>query len=221
MKILLIEDDKELCKITKKNLNYQGAIVDVAQDGYQGLMLAKTNHYDCLIIDYILPKINGDLICEELRNENYNYPIIAMTVVNEFKQKLKLLEKGIDYYLTKPFNFSELWTVIKNSTRDKTKIKSKIQVKDLIIDKDNFNVKCNHKNIKLSAKEYELLLFLCDQDQKAHTRQSIYENVWDINDNYLSNTIDVHIAKLRHKLKQAGSKLEIQTISKRGFKLLK
>ncbi|MCF7795201.1 response regulator transcription factor [Patescibacteria group bacterium] len=219
MKILLIEDDKELCEITKRNLNYEGASVDVAYDGYQGLMLAKSNNYDCLILDYMLPKIKADLICEELRAENYNYPIIGITVINEKKEKINLLKKGVDYYLTKPFSFTELWTIIKNSTRDRTKSEPKIKIKDLIIDKDNFKVKCNNNTINLSAKEYELFLFLCINKEKAHTRQSIYENVWDINDNFLSNTIDVHIASLRYKLKQAGSKLKIQTIFKRGFKL--
>jgi two-component system response regulator ArlR len=220
MKILLIEDDKELCKITKKNLNYQGALVDVAHDGYQGLMLAKSNNYDCLVMDYMLPKIKGDLICEELRNENYNYPIIGITVINEISKRLTLLEKGVDYYLTKPFSFTELWTVIKNITRERAKPKSKIKIKDLIIDKDNFKVECNNNVIKLSAKEYELLLFFCINKDKTHTRQSIYEKVWGINGKSLSNTIDVHVTQLRSKLKKAGSKLEIQTIFKRGFKLL-
>ncbi|HKK54230.1 MAG TPA: response regulator transcription factor [Patescibacteria group bacterium] len=220
MKILLIEDDKELCKITKNKLNHKGASVDVAHDGYQGLMLAKNNYYDCLVMDYMLPKINGDLICEELRNENYNYPIIGISVINELNKKLTLLKKGIDYYLTKPFSFAELWTMIENSTKDKTKAKSKIKIKDLIIDKDNFKIKCNNKIINVSVKEYELLLFLCINKDKTHTRQSIYENVWDANNNLLSNTVDVHITQLRHKLKKAKSKLEIQTIFKRGFKLL-
>jgi DNA-binding response OmpR family regulator len=220
MKILLIDDDKELCKITKKHLNYQGASVDVAHDGYQGLILAKTNNYDCLVIDYMLPKIKADLICEELRNENYNYPIIAVTVINELNKKLTLLKNGVDYYLTKPFSFAELWAVIKNSTRDKSKPESKIEIRDLIIDQDNYQVQYSDKTINLSAKEYELLVFLCINKNKIHTRQSIYENVWDMNDNLLSNTIDVHITQLRSKLKKAGSKLEIHTIFKRGFKVL-
>jgi DNA-binding response OmpR family regulator len=220
MKILLIEDDKELCKITKKNLNYQGASVDVAYDGYQGLMLAKSNNYDCLVMDYMLPKIKGDLICEELRNENYNYPIIGITVINELNKKLAIIKKGVDYYLQKPFSFEELWAVVKNVTRERSKPKSIIKIRDLIIDKDNFQVKCNKKIVDLSAKEYELLVFLCTNKNKAHTRQSIYENVWDMNDNLLSNTIDVHINQLRNKLKNSGSKIQIQTIFKRGFKLL-
>jgi DNA-binding response OmpR family regulator len=220
MKILLIEDDKELCKITKNNLNQQGASVDVAHDGYKGLMLAKNNCYDCLIIDYILPKISGDLICEELRNENYNYPIIGISVINELNKKLTILKKGLDYYLTKPFNFAELWTIIENITKDRTKPKSKITIKDIIIDKNNFKVECDNKIINLSAKEYELLLFLSINKDKTHTRQSIYENVWNTNNNLLSNTVDVHITQLRHKLKKANSQLEIQTIFKRGFKLL-
>ena len=220
MKILLIEDDKELSKIIKKELNYKGVSVDVSHDGYQGLMLAKTNDYDCLITDYILPKIRADLICEELRNENYNYPIIVTSVINDLKRKLTLLEKGVDYYLIKPFSFIELWTIIQNLTRERKKPESKIKTKDLIIDKENFKVKCRKNQIKLSAKEYELLLFLCVNKDKAHTRQSIYEQVWDINDNLLSNTIDVHINQLRKKLKRAGSQVEIETIFKRGFRLL-
>ncbi|MFP4514784.1 MAG: response regulator transcription factor [Parcubacteria group bacterium] len=220
MKILLIEDDIELCKITKKNLNYQGASVDVAHDGYQGLMLAKTNHYDCLIVDYMLPNIKADIICEELRNENYNFPIIAITVINEQSEKIALLNKGLDYYLVKPFNFEELWAVIKNSTRDKTKLDSKIKIKDLIIDQDNYKIECKKQAINLSAKEYELLVFLCTNKDRVHTRQAIYENIWDINGNLLSNTVDVHITRLRNKLKQAESELVIKTIFKRGFKLL-
>jgi len=219
MKALLIEDDKVISSSLISFLKEKNIILDSVVDGNHGLMMAETKKYDLIILDYNLPNLDGYEITKKLRSQKNNTPIIMITVRSELDDKLKLLEMGVDDYLTKPFSLCELLARIKAVTRRPTEIKEKfLKLKDLKLYPDKFVVKKGAKNIRLKAKEFSLLEYLMNNQGAYVSRQDIMENVWDENADPFSNTIEVHIMKLRKKIEDKNNKY-IYTLANRGYKI--
>jgi len=219
MKLLLIEDEKDLTKTLKKGLKEAGYNVDVAYDGESGVFMAITGAYDCIILDLKLPKKDGLEVCREIRKNKITTPILMLTVVDSVDMKVKCLDAGADDYLTKPFSFSELLARIRALTRRSKVVPSVIQVYDLVINPISRTVTRGGKKIYLSPKEYELLYYRAMNQGKVLTRMEIGENVWGINFDTGTNYIDVYINYLRRKIDKDFDKKLIHTVRGVGYVL--
>lgn len=220
MRILVIEDDKEIIKFLKPALQAESFIVDVAEDGETGSYVARTNDYDLIILDNVLPKKDGKCVCQEIRNKGKNMPIIMLSVKSEIGTKVELLDIGADDYLTKPFSFKELLARIKALLRRPEKIESDIlEIDDLVLDENRQVVVRNKKEIYLTRKEFALLEYLMKNQGRVLSRGMIMEHVWDMNVDPFSNTVETHILNLRRKIEHRNAKPLIQTISGRGYKI--
>lgn len=219
MRILLIEDDVEIIRSLSLALRAINFTVATATDGEEGLHLALNNSYDVIILDYNLPKLNGQEVLEKVKDIKPRLPILILTVRSEINDKVALLNSGADDYLTKPFSFSELIARIKSiSRRPGVHSKQLLKIDKVILDPRSFTVEVNDKEIKLSTKEFSLLQLLMSNPGQVISRQEIIEKVWDDEADPFSNTVEVHIMRLRKKIKDYKKKL-ITTCSNRGYKI--
>lgn len=220
MRILVVEDDKNIAEFLKFSLKAEGFIVDCAQDGESGSYMARTNKYDLVILDNVLPKKDGYQICHEIRADGSTVPIILLSVRSEIETKVKLLNAGVDDYLVKPYSFEELLARIKALLRRPQKIEKEVlMVEDLTLDLNNHTVKRGDKEIQLTLKEFCLLEYLMRNSNKVLSRGMIMEHVWDSDIDPFSNTIETHIFNLRRKIGQGNQKKLIHTVSGRGYKI--
>jgi len=220
MRILVIEDEKKITDFIKRGLKEEGYAADVAYDGEQGFFLAKTNTYDLILLDLMLPKMDGLSVCKKLRAEGVSTPIIMVTAKDTVKDKVVGLDSGADDYLTKPFAFEELLARMRAVLRKKdTKSVNKLQVDDLVLDLLTHKVTRAGKEITLTSKEYSLLEYLMRNAGSVVTRTMISEHVWDIDFDTFTNVIDVYIKYLRDKIDSDSKKKLIQTIRGRGYTL--
>ncbi|OIO07891.1 DNA-binding response regulator [Candidatus Falkowbacteria bacterium CG_4_10_14_0_2_um_filter_41_15] len=220
MRILLIEDEKDIAEFIKINLETEFYTVDIAYDGERGSFLARTNDYDLIICDYILPKQNGPEVVKEIRQENKNVPILILSVKSEIDSKVNLFNLGVDDYLTKPFLFEELLAHVKAILRRPLKRENQIlKIDDLVVDIDRHLVKRGRQTITLTRKELSLLEYLLKNRGRVISRVVIMEHVWDANADPFSNTIESHITNLRRKINLTGKKELIHTVSGRGYKV--
>jgi DNA-binding response OmpR family regulator len=220
MKILIIDDDKEIIKFLKPSLEAEFYVVDCANDGEKGSFMARTNHYDLIILDYMMPKQNGLEVLQELRKDNIKAYILALTVKSELKDKTSLFKAGVDDYLSKPFIFEELLLRIKAiSKRPPIQEKKVLRLDDLKVDLDSQEVYRGKRKIFLTRKEYCLLQYFLNNVNKVLSRALILENVWDINADPFSNTIESHVLNLRKKVESPGKTKLIHTIAGRGYKM--
>ncbi|MFA6339139.1 MAG: response regulator transcription factor [Candidatus Paceibacterota bacterium] len=218
MRILVIED--EIFDILKKSFESECFAVDVATDGEIGSYLARTNDYDLIILDNILPKKNGYDVCKEIRKAGKSLPIIVLSVKSENSIKVDFLNAGADDYVTKPFSFEELLARVGALLRRVKDIKEEIlKVDDLIVDIKNYSVKKGSKEIYLTRKEFILLQYLMKNKGRVLSRAMIIEHVWDMNIDPFSNTIETHILNLRRKISPKKGKKLIYTIPGVGYKL--
>ncbi|MFA6321473.1 MAG: response regulator transcription factor [Candidatus Omnitrophota bacterium] len=219
MRILVIEDEKKIADFIKRGLKEEGYAVDTANDGENGLFLAKTNSYDLVLLDLMLPKVDGIEICKKLREQKIMSPIIMLTAKDAVKDKVTGLDAGADDYLTKPFAFEELLARIRAILRKKSEQKeaSVLQVDDLMIDLHTHKVLRAGKEIELTSKEFALLEYLMRNSGKVVTRTMISEHVWDIDFDTFTNVIDVYINYLRNKIDSDSKKKLIQTVRGRGY----
>ena len=218
MRILVIEDDKKIAGFIKKGLTEEHYAVDTCYDGEDGLYWAQQNDCDIIILDIMLPKMNGMKVCKELRNNNVNTPIIMLTAKDTLKNKINGLDEGADDYLTKPFAFEELLARIRALLRRNQQHKAKIlQIADLEFDLVNRSVTRAGKKITLSGKEYALLEYLMRNKGKVVKETMIIEHVWDRNFDSFSNVVNVYIHHLREKIDKRFSKKLIHTIRGVGY----
>ncbi|MFP4514499.1 MAG: response regulator transcription factor [Parcubacteria group bacterium] len=220
MKILIIDDDKEIVKFLKPSLEAEFYVVDQAHDGEKGSFMARTNHYDLIILDYMMPKQNGLETLKEIRKDKVQSYIIALTVKSELKDKSNLFKAGADDYLTKPFIFEELLLRIKAiSKRPPLKNIKILALDNLKLEVDSQEVYRGKKKIYLTRKEFCLLEYFLNNINKVLSRALILENVWDINADPFSNTIESHILNLRKKIEAPGKTKLIHTVAGRGYKM--
>ena len=220
MRILVIEDEKKVAEFISNGLNEEGYAVDIAHDGDQGYFLATTNEYDAILLDIMLPKMDGITLCTSLRGEENHTPILMLTAKDAIKDKVRGLDAGADDYLTKPFAFEELLARIRSLLRKKyLQQKTRFQVDDLVLDTITHTATRAGSEITLSVKEYALLEYLMRNAGSVVTRTMIAEHVWDINFDTFTNVIDVYISYLRNKIDREHKTKLIHTVRGRGYVL--
>ena len=219
MRILVVEDEKQISDSLKVSLGAECYAVDVAEDGAKGSYLARTNEYDLIILDNILPKKSGLEVCKEIRDNGSTTPIIMLSVKTESTTKVDLLNAGADDYLTKPYSFQELLARIRALLRRPQDIEDEIlTIDDIALDSRKHTVKRGKKEIYLTRKEFALLEYLLKNQGVALSRGMIMEHVWDMNVDLFSNTIESHILSLRRKLDIKNKKKFIHTVPGIGYK---
>lgn len=220
MRILVVEDDPLIANFLKTNLEKSFFAVDVALDGEKGIFLGRSNDYDLIILDNILPKKNGREVCQEIREKKKGVKIIMLSALADVSTKVDLLETGADDYMSKPFSFSELLARIKVLLRRPNEMNEEIiTLGDLIIDLKNGKLKKGEKSIHLTRKEFMLLEFLAKNAGRTLTQLAIMEHVWGLEVNFFSHTLKSHIRNLRAKIDKEGEKSLIQTVSGRGYRI--
>jgi two-component system, OmpR family, response regulator len=222
MKLLLIEDDKEAAKYLMKGLREQGYAVDHAANGKDGLFLAASEKYDALIVDRMVPEVDGLTIIQTLRASGNDTPAIVLTALDKVEERVKGLKAGADDYLAKPYSFTELIARLEAITRRKgsgEKATTKLNCGDLEMDLLTRTVRRGGKEIELQAREFALLEYLMRHSGTVVTRTMLLEHVWDYNFDPQTNVIDVHISRLRQKIDKGFDKTLIQTLRGAGYKL--
>jgi heavy metal response regulator len=218
MRILIIEDEKHIADFIRQGLKEEGYAVDVAYDGEKGYFLAGTETYDVIVLDLMIPKIDGMTVCRNLRREGNNVPVIMLTAKHSVEDKVGGLESGANDYLTKPFAFKELLARIRVLSRHgAAPAATMLRVGDLTLDVLKHKVTRGGKEISLTTKEFFLLEYLLQHANEVVTRTAISEHVWDINFDTTTNVIDVHINALRKKVDSSDEEPLIQTIRGRGY----
>ena len=201
MRILIVEDEKKVAGFIKKGLEEETYAVDVACDGEEGYHLADMNQYDLIILDLMLPKMDGLEVLTRLRDKKVSTPILLLTAKDQVEDKVTGLNKGADDYLTKPFAFSELLARLRSLLRrGQVETQTELKVGDLSLDMVSHKVNRNGEEIELTGKEYSLLEYFMRNEGKVLTRTMIAEHVWDYNFDTFTNVIDVYINHLRNKI---------------------
>lgn len=220
MKILIIEDEEAILKSLEKNLKAEMFTVESTDDGQTGYELALKNDYDLVLLDNILPRLNGIDICRKLRQEERTMPILMLSVKSEINTKVNLLNAGADDYLTKPFAYEELIARIRALLRRGEKIESEVvNIDNLMLDSKRHLVTFFGQELTLTKKEYLLLEYLMRNKGIVLSRGMILEHVWDINADPFSNTIESHIGSLRKKLLAINEQEIILTVPGMGYKI--
>jgi len=220
MKILVVEDEHKIAHSLKKGLEQESYAVDVAYDGKTGFDLASGEDYDVIILDLLLPEIDGITLCKKLRQEeNIHTPILILTAKGQLEDKVEGLDAGADDYLVKPFSFSELLARIRAlARRPKKVLESVLTCGDLTLNPLSFEVKRGGREIKLTKKEFALLEYLIRGQGKILSKEQIISHVWDYEADILPNTVEAFIGRLRRKL---GLPSLIKTVRGFGYKLEK
>ncbi len=220
MHILIIEDEKKVADFIKRGLKEEGYAVDMASDGEEGHFMATTNPYDVILLDIMLPKIDGITLCRKLRDEKLTAPILMLTAKDTVKDKVTGLDSGANDYLAKPFAFEELLARIRVLLRQNSgESATELKVADLTVNLLTHQVNRGTKTIDLTAKEFSLLEYLMRHAGQVVTRTMISEHVWDINFDTFTNVIDVYINYLRNKIDGDFKTKLIQTVRGRGYLL--
>ena len=219
MRILVIEDDPDINALLTSSLKSACFAVDSASCGEEGSFLARTNDYDLIILDYMLPKKDGPHICRDIRQNGQTMPILMLTVRADTEDKVQMLNEGIDDYLTKPFSLEELHARVKALLRRPKQIAStSIALGDIVIDVARQSVARGKKEIYLTRKEFSLLEYMARNRGLVVSRGMIMEHVWNMESDPFSNTIEAHILNLRKKL-SSGKHSLIATVPGRGYKI--
>lgn len=220
MRILIAEDDPEIGLFLKHNFTSQAFSADWATDGNRASYLARTNDYDLIVLDNLLPDKQGTEICRELRKMGRPTPIIMLTIERDMDKKVGALEQGADDYVTKPFSFAELMARIRAVLRRPPQIAGEVlQVGDLELDTKSQAVHRGTRPVSLTRKEFQLLEYLMRHRGKVVSRGMIMEHVWDVEADPFSNTIETHILNLRRKIDKDALEKVIHTVSGRGYKV--
>lgn len=222
MRILVVEDEHKVANSVKKGLEQESFAVDVAYDGASGYDLARYGEYDVILLDLMLPKMDGVSVCKELRRHEVHTPILMLTAKGQLHEKVDGLNAGADDYLVKPFAFAELLARVKALTRrPKEALGSVLTAGDLSLDTLTFEVKRGETAVELSRKEFSLLEYLLRNKGRVLTKDQIINHVWDYDADILPNTVEVYIGYLRSKIDKAfpGSLALVQTVRGFGYKI--
>jgi len=220
MRILVVEDEKKVARFIQQGLEEEHYSVDVAHDGERGAVMAETQVYDLLILDVMLPIINGLEITRRLRDSKLTTPILMLTAKTATEDKVAGLDSGADDYLTKPFAFAELLARVRSLLRRGSLEKSTLLTcADLELDTITHKARRSGKQIDLTAKEYALLEYFLRNKDRVLSRTIISEHIWDYNFDTGTNLIDVYVNHLRNKIDSTFDKRLIHTVRGVGYVL--
>jgi heavy metal response regulator len=220
MRILVIEDERKVASFIKRGLEEERYIVETAADGEAGLELALNNHFDAIVLDVMLPKLDGYSVLGALRDHGKATPVLMLTARGTMEDRVQGLDLGADDYLAKPFHFEELAarlrSILRRSSTEKT---TKLQCGDLTLDMVTHFAYRDEKEIELTTKEYALLEYLMRHKNRILSRSMIMQHVWKHNFDPESNIIDVYIKRLRSKVERPGHPSVIQSIRGVGYRI--
>ena len=216
MKILLVEDEPKIATAISRGLKQEKFVVETHQDGSSGLGAALGDEYDLIILDRMLPGVEGVEICRQIRAAKIKTPILILTAKGQIRDRIEGLNTGADDYLIKPFSFEELLARVRALLRRPTDlVENKLQVGDLSLDTTNFEVRHDKTRIKLTNTEFQLLEYLMRNAGRVLSKEKIIGHVWDFDADVLPNTVEAYIGSLRRKIDKPFKKSLIKTI--RGF----
>lgn len=219
MKILITEDNSAIRNVLRMSLEAMSFSVDEAENGEDGSFLARTNEYDLVILDNVLPQKMGKQVCKEIREAGKTMPVLLLSMKNEVNDKIDLLDCGADDYMTKPFSFEELLARMRALLRRPKALQETVhRVADLELNYEKHQVFKAGKELYLTRKEFSLLNYLLQNKERVVTRGQLLEHVWDINADPFSNTIEAHVLSLRKKIGDTRKRL-IRSIPGRGYKI--
>jgi DNA-binding response OmpR family regulator len=217
MRVLVIEDETGIANFISDGLKEEGFAVDIADNGIRGLEMSLSNEYDIILLDWMIPGINGIEVCRQMRKENLTVPIIFLTAKDTVQDTIFGLEAGANDYIKKPFAFMELLARIRVQLRTKDGENAVLKLGDIELNLDTRQVSRNQADIQLTQKEFSLLEFLIRNKNKVCTRTRIIEHVWDIHFDSDTSVIDVYINFLRKKLDAVGAGNFIHTLRGVGY----
>jgi two-component system OmpR family response regulator len=218
MRILVVEDQEETAAILKRKLEAECYAVDVEHDGEKGFYKARTNDYDLILLDKVLPGKDGYEICSGLREYKMTAPILILSAASETEDKVMLLNCGADDYITKPYVFSEVAARVKALLRRPQNIEGKMLVIDgLSLDRETYSFTFRKRTERLTPKEFMLLEYLMKNAGKVVSRGMIIEHVWDASVDQFSKSIEMHIMNLRRKIDPKDKDIFIRAVPGHGF----
>ena len=218
MRILIVEDDQSLHRIIQRRLTEEGYAVDGCFDGEDAIHYMESEVYDCVILDWMLPKKDGVIVLREFRNHGYRTPVLMLTAKDSVTDRVEGLDAGADDYLTKPFAYDELSARIRALLRRNTEMKTnKLQIADLVMDLSMHAVFRDGKEILLTSREYALLEYFLRNQGQVLTRSQIADHVWNYDFDYDSNVVDVYVRYLRNKIDKGYEYPLIHTVRGYGY----
>jgi len=220
--ILVVEDDPRIADFLVRGLKAEGYVMRLARTGPEGLEAARGGEASLLLLDLMLPGLNGLELCQTLRAEGYHVPVLMLTAMGSTEDKVKGLRLGADDYLTKPFDFEELLARIEallRRGREQRTRASTLQVADLMLDRERMQVSRAGQSIALTAKELALLELFMSAPGRVYSRERILANVWGTYEDPLTNIVDVYIRRLRAKIDEGHALPLLKTVRGLGYKL--
>lgn len=221
MRVLIVEDERKISAYVKRGLEEQGYVVDAAYTGLEALDFADAAPYDLILLDILLPEMDGLSVCRELRRRGKRSPVLMLTARDSVDDRVIGLDAGADDYLVKPFALKELFARLRALTRRSTDVikTSTLQLADLTLDTLTRRVKRGNKIVELAAKEYAVLECLLREPERVLTRTQIAEHVWNYDVYNQSNIVDVYIRNLRRKVDDGFEVKLIHTVRGAGYRL--
>ena len=222
MRILIVEDETRIADFLQRGLRAEGHFCLVANDGETGLSLAKEGDFDLILLDLMLPGIHGHEVCQQLRMEQVNTPLIILSAMDSLDDVIAGLRMGADDYLTKPFSFEELLARIEAVMRRSSAISDQdqtLKAGPLLFDRKSLRFFADGTEIKLTAKELAIIELLMSNPGTLFSRERILNNVWGLDMDPLTNVVDVYIGKLRKKVDGGSDRSMIETVRGMGYRL--
>ena len=221
MRILVMEDEVRLASTLKDLLEMNGYAADVCHDGESGLDNALSGIYDVMILDVMLPRLDGFTVLRRLRASGNATPVLMLTARSEVTDRIEGLDCGADYYLTKPFEPRELLACIRALTRRQPELRNtdRLEYGDLTLDKSAFTLSCGSRNVRLSRKEFDMMELLMLNRNVVLTKESLLVKIWGYESDAEDNNVEVYISFLRKKLDHLHSRVKIRTIRMVGYLL--
>ena len=219
MRVLVIEDEVRLAATLQDLLELNGYTADVRHDGEAGLDEALTGIYDVIILDVMLPKMDGFTVLQRLRASGSAVPVLMLTARSELSDRVEGLDRGADYYLTKPFEPRELMACVRALTRRQPELRNTdvLTCADLSLDKSSFTLSCAERSVRLSRKEFDMMeLFMLNQKQVI-TKETLLVKIWGYESDAEDNNVEVYVSFLRRKLAHLRSQVSIRTIRMVGY----
>ncbi len=219
MKILIIEDEKILADSLKTLLEGKGFEVEAVYDGETGKEYAELGIYDLLILDVMMPKMDGYEVARQVRSQRCSTPILMLTAKSEVEDRIKGLNSGADYYLTKPFYTAELLACINALLRRQGNQVDELVFGNTSLDLSSGKLICGEKSVRLSAKEFDVMRLLMQSKDRNLSKEALLARVWGYDSNAVENHVEVYIGFLRKKLRSIGSDISIEAIRRLGYHL--
>ena len=222
MRVLIVEDEVRLAATLQDLLEMDGFTADVCHDGESGLDNALTGIYDVILLDVMLPKMDGFTVLRRLRAEGNATPVLMLTARSEVTDKVTGLDSGADYYLTKPFEPRELLACVRALTRRQPELRSTDQLRcgDLTLEKGTFTLSCGERSVRLSRKEYDMMELLMLNQKVVITKEKLLVKIWGYESDAEDNNVEVYVSFLRKKLEHLHSQVRIKTIRMVGYCLV-